>query len=210
MCFIETSAFTRSQSRISLSTSVNSDLDKISEWGRANLVKFNASKTKFLPLSLSRNTSDLFVCFENNVIESSSTINILGVNLSHNLSWKFHIENLAKAASRKLGVLYRCKTFFSSEQLLKLYVGMIRPCLEYCSHIWAGSSAVSLLDGVERKAFRLINDSSLTSSLDSLSLRRKVSCLSLFYRYYHGYCSQELAGCVPPPLGHRKKITSSR
>merc|ERR1712002_212765 len=41
---------------------------------------------------------------------------------------------------------------------------------------------------------------SLTSSLDSLSLRRKVASFSLFYRYYFGRCSLELASCIPPPL----------
>merc|ERR1712105_380531 len=40
----------------------------------------------------------------------------------------------------------------------------------------------------------------LASSLDPLSLCRKVASRSLFYRYYFGYCSVELSGCVPPPL----------
>ena len=41
---------------------------------------------------------------------------------------------------------------------------------------------------------------SLTSTLDPLSLRRKVASLSLFYRYYFGHCSDELATCIPPPM----------
>ena len=131
---------------------------------------------------------------------SSPSVNILGINISHDLSWKQHISNLAKSASQKLGILYKCKSHFNSHQLLKLYVSMIRPSLEYCSHIWGSSPSISLLDRVESKAFRLINDPSLTSSLDSLSLRRKVAALSLFYRYYHSHCSDELAGCVPGPL----------
>ena len=36
--------------------------------------------------------------------------------------------------------------------------------------------------------------------LGPLSLCRKVALLSLFYRYYFGHCSVELAGCVPAPL----------
>merc|ERR1712002_1268562 len=68
------------------------------------------------------------------------------------------------------------------------------------SHIWGGSPAASLLDRVESKAIRRINDPSFTSSLDSLSLRRKGASLSLFYRYYFGRCSLELANCIPPLL----------
>ena len=102
--------------------------------------------------------------------------------------------------SKKLGVLFRCKQYFNSDQLFKLYTGFIRPCLEYCSHIWGSSPYTSLLDRIESKAIRLIGDPSLTSTLDPLSLRRKVASLSLFYRYYFGHCSDELATCIPPPM----------
>ena len=68
------------------------------------------------------------------------------------------------------------------------------------SNIWGASPYTYLLDRVESKAIRLIGDASVTSSLDSLSLRRNVASLSLFYKYYFGHCSVELAGCIPPPL----------
>ena len=194
------SSVARSQSRIALSSAVNADLGSISSWGSLNLVKFNASKTQFLPISLSTTTSDYDIVFDNNVIQPLNSINILGINISSNLSWRQHISEIAKSASKKLGVLFRCRKYFSSEQLLQLYVGLIRPCMEYCSHIWGGSPFTALLDRVESKAFRLINNPNLTSSLDPLSLRRNVSSLSLFYRYFFGRCSVELAGCVPPPL----------
>ena len=40
-------------------------------------------------------------------------------------------------------------------------------------------------------------DPSLAVSLDSLAQRRNVASLSLFYRYYFGRCSSELAQLVP-------------
>ena len=97
---------------------------------------------------------------------------------------------------------WKGKTTFGVVKLFKLYTGFIRPCLEYCSHIWGSSPYTSLLDRVrvELKAIRLIGDPSLTSTFDPLSLRLKVTSLSLFYHYYFGYCSDELATCVPPPM----------
>ena len=59
---------------------------------------------------------------------------------------------------------------------------------------------VDLLDKVQSKAFRLISSSTLTDSLPSLSFRRDVVSLSLYYRYYFGRCSVELQSCIPPPL----------
>ena len=38
----------------------------------------------------------------------------------------------------------------------------------------------------------------LASGLESLSHRRDVASLSLFYRYYNGLCSSELSDLVPP------------
>ena len=147
----------RTLSRIDRSLAISLDLEKISEWGSQNLVKFNASKTQFLPVSLSTNQSHPSITFEDNLIEPLSSINILGVQISSNLSWRDHIVQIAKSATRKLGVLFRCRRYFSSDQLLKLYVGLIRPCLEYCSHIWGGSPSASILDRIEAKAIRLIN-----------------------------------------------------
>ena len=37
----------RSQSRLAMSSTINSDLQSISKWGTHNLVKFNTSKTAF-------------------------------------------------------------------------------------------------------------------------------------------------------------------
>src|SRR5678816_4084495 len=116
------------------------------------------------------------------------------------MSWKPHITTVARAASKKLGVLFRLRDFFSSSHLLQLYKGLIRTCMEYCSHIWGGSGFTRLLDRVESKAKRLINCSVLSTSLEPLSLRRDVGALSLFYRYRSGRCSRETTTRVPPPL----------
>src|ERR1044072_7097683 len=72
--------------------------------------------------------------------------------------------------------------------------------MEYASHIWGGSTHTALLEKVEFRAFRLINSPALTNSLHSLSSRRIVASLSLYYRYYNGHCSSELSRCIPPPL----------
>ena len=183
-----------------MSSTINSDLQSISEWGTRNLVKFNTSKTQLLTISLSNTPSNYPIIFEDSEIPSLNSVNILGLQISSSLSWRDHIVQIAKSASKKLGVLFRCKQYFNSAQLLKLYTGFIRPCLEYCSHIWGSSPYTSLLDRIESKAIRLIGDPSLTSTLDPLSLRCKVASLSLFYRYYFGHCSDELATCIPPPM----------
>ena len=193
------SAQVRSISRTTLCASLNSNLDTIYSWGGRNLVNLNSRKTQFLPISLSTTPSDFDITFDDSLLDPLNSINILGIIVTSNLSWQSHVSTIAKSASKKLGILFRCHRYFSSEQLFQLYKGLIRPCMEYCSHVWGNSPCTSLLDRVESKAIRLISSPRLTSNLEPLSLRRQVASLSLFYRYYFGQCSHELIGCVPPP-----------
>ena len=141
----------RSQSRLAMSSTINSNLQSISEWGTRNLVKFNTSKTQLLTISLSNTPSNYPIIFEDSEIPSLNSVNILGLQISSSLSWRDHIVQIAKSASKKLGVLFRCKQYFNSAQLFKLYTGFIRPCLEYCSHIWGSSPYTSLLNRIEKK-----------------------------------------------------------
>ena len=75
------------------------------------------------------------------------------------------------------------RLFFSTSQLLARYRNLICPWFSCLT-----------------KAFRLINSPPLTDCLDSLSHRRNVGSLSLYYRYFHSDCSSELVNCMPPPL----------
>ena len=183
-----------------MSSTINSDLQSIFKWGTRNLIKFNTSKTQLLTISLPNTPSNCPIIFEDSEISPLNSINILGLQISSSLSWRGHIVQIAKSASKKLGVLFWCKQYFNSAQLFKLHTGFIGPCLEYCSHIWGFSSYTSLLGWVESKAIRLIGDPSMTSTLDPLSFHRKVASLFLFYCYYFGQCSHELAACIPPPM----------
>ena len=178
-----------------------SDLSRISNWGRENMVVFNASKTQFLHLTTRHNLPDTYnIFFENTELKPSPVLNILGVSFSRDLSYKDHIVSLTKQASKRLGVLRRLRNFFTPSQLLALYRGVVRPCMEYASHIWGGSTHTALLERVESRAFHLINSPALTNSLQSLSARRTVASLSLYYRYYNRHCSSELSDRIPPPL----------
>ena len=98
----------------------------------------------------------------------------------------------------KVGSLYRAHIYLSPECILQLYKSLIRPCMEYCCHVWAGASVeiLSLLDKVQRRVVNVIGPT-LAANLQPLSHRRDIASLSLFYKYYHGRCSEELSSLVP-------------
>ena len=87
--------------------------------------------------------------------------------------------------------------FFSPEVALYLYKSTIWPCMEYCCHVWAGTPScyLELLDKLQKRICRTVGPS-LAASLEPLAHRQNVASLSLFYRYYFGRCSSELAHLV--------------
>ena len=89
---------------------------------------------------------------------STSSATLLGVEISDDLSWTAHIQSIAAKASRKLGFLFRARSYFSSKDLLQLYKAQVRPLMEYCSHIWSAApdSCLSILDKIQACSIRFI------------------------------------------------------
>ena len=90
--------------------------------------------------------------------------------------------------------------FLSPEVALYLHKSTIHPCMGYCCHVWAGAPScyLGLLDKLQKRICRTVGPS-LATSLEPLAHRRNVASLSLFYRYYFGRCSSELAQLFPLP-----------
>ena len=70
--------------------------------------------------------------------------------------------------------------------------------MEYCCNVWAvaPSCYLELLDKLQKRICRTIG-LSLAASLEPLAHHRNVASLSVFYWYYFGRCSSELAQSVP-------------
>ena len=132
------------------------------------------------------------------ILEEKSSFKVLGLTLSSKLDWGSYIISSAKTASKKIGALIRSMKFLSPEAALYLYKSTIRPCMEYCCRVWAGALSC-YLDLLQKRICRIVGPS-LAASLENLAHRRNVASLSLFYRYYFGRCSSELAQLVPLPF----------
>nr|CAH7762308.1 unnamed protein product [Callosobruchus chinensis] len=80
------------------------------------------------------------------------------------------------------------------------------------AHISVAPTTFSILDAVQRRSIRLIDDPALTCHLQPLFHRRSVGDLSPFYRYSNGFCSSELTSIIPPlskPASRCTRGTSS-
>ncbi|XP_065650295.1 uncharacterized protein LOC136078451 [Hydra vulgaris] len=161
-----------------------------SQW----LLNFNSDKTQFLSANRYRSKIDL---------PESSTLHLLGLSFTSDLSWKPYNKFIAKLAFSEFVSLYHARHFLTPDSILYLYTSQIRPRMEYSCHIWGGSfnDALSLLDKVHKRSINIVGPAR-TANLQLLSHRRNVASLSLFYKYYNGHCSKELASFVPSAKTH--------
>ena len=95
---------------------------------------------------------------------------MLGLTFSYKLDWHSDIISVAKTASKKIGALIRSMKFLFPEVALYLYKSTIRPCVEYCCHVWAGAPScyLKLLDKLQERICRTVGPS-LATSLESLA-----------------------------------------
>ena len=130
-------------------------------------------------------------------LQEKTYFKMLGLTFSYKLDWNPYIISIAKTASKKIGVLIRSVKFLSPEVALHLYKSTIRSCMKYCCHAWAGAPScyLELLDKQQKRICRTVY-LLLAASREPLRHRRNVASLRLFYRYYFGRCSSELAQLV--------------
>ena len=109
---------------------------------------------------------------DGSVLEGKSFFKMLGLTFSSNLNWGCYIISITKTASKKIGALIRSMKFLSPEVALYLYKSTIRPCMEYCCHVWAGAPScyLGLLDKLQKRIYRILGPS-LADSLKPLAYR---------------------------------------
>ena len=169
------------------------------DWGKKWLVDFNTGKTQLVLFDWPSNTGSIDVKMGGSVLEENHFLRCWGCPFL--LNWDYYIISIAKTASKKIGALIRFMKFLSPEAALYLYKFTIRPCMEYCYHVWAGAPScyLELLDKLQKRICWTAGPS-LTASLESLARCRNLASLSLFHRYYFSRCSSELAQLVPLPF----------
>ena len=128
------------------------------DWDKKWLVDFNAGKTQLVSFDWSNNNGSIDAKMGGSILEEKSSFKMMGLTFSSKLDWGSYIISIAKTASKKIGALIRSMKFLSPEVALYLYKSTIRPCMEYCCHVWAGAPScyLDLLDKLQKRICRIV------------------------------------------------------
>lgn len=143
--------------------SANALLSDVMAWGDRWQVKFAPDKTQAMVVSRSpRDAREMRgrLRMGANTVPLQDSVDILGVEIDSRLLFDRHLENVARQASQKVTLLRRLRHLLDAEGLLTLYKAQVRPVMEYAPLSWMSSARchLNLLDKVQRRAERLIND----------------------------------------------------
>ncbi|XP_066267579.1 uncharacterized protein [Branchiostoma lanceolatum] len=139
-------------------------------------------------------------------------LKVLGLTIQSDLHWDRQVNNMAAKAGRKLFLLKRLKKFnLPQGDLVAIYIGYVRPILEYAVPVWNSGLTKHQSDQLERlqkRACRTITGSSYNGyshalehlGLSILATRREQLCL----KFARSLMDSEFRDWLPPP---RAQIT---
>ena len=151
---------------------MNIELQKVSEWLRANKLSINIGKTNFLLFHKSCDKDNLPLKLPileiNNVpIKLISATKFLGVQIDENINWTQHITLTENKMAKQLGILYKARPYLNQKSMISLYYSFFHTYLNYGNIAWASTSKTKLkkLYSQQKQAVKIVfNEDILASS----------------------------------------------
>lgn len=151
-------------------TTLQTDLNAISDWCNDSLMTLNNNKCKVLRVSRTASNPPAYQ-LNNTILESVTSYRYLGVHITSDLTWSLHINHIVNNANRTLGYLRRNFSSAPASLKLLLYKTLIRSKLEYASAVWDPSTAklIDSLELVQNNSTRFIlHNYNRTASISSM------------------------------------------
>jgi hypothetical protein len=141
---------------------INSEMNKLSEWFRANKLSINAKKSNYMIFRprQKRQILDLPLELNGHKIDQVKEVNkFLGVILDECMTWKHHISHVASKISKSVGIMYKSSFCLSKSALRLLFYALLYPYLQYCITVWGSTYPSNLyrIVLIQKRVIRVIN-----------------------------------------------------
>ncbi|KAI8516584.1 corticosteroid- binding protein [Branchiostoma belcheri] len=200
---------------------LNRELSTVSTWLSTWKLEANIDKCKVMFITTRTLPQPIPpVTLGKTVLQVVTSYKHLGVTLTNTPSWSQHIEVISNKARRSSGLLCALRRKIPQNLLLRLYITITRPTLEYADIVWAGLTLRDqrTLESVQYQTARLIsghfgipypsyNSLYTELSLPSLQFRRKFHTAVTMYKLLNGRCPPHLQSLLPRA---RASATESR
>ena len=119
----------------SIKTSQLNSLNNISNWLKDSGLIVNANKTEICIFS-KKDTATITITIDGQRVQSSKTINVLGITFDSRLTWGPQVTKAITKSSRALNALRLIGRFFNREEKIQLVTSNYYSILFYNSEVW--------------------------------------------------------------------------
>ena len=189
---------------------LNENLEKVNNWSKQWLVKFNPRKTESLLISRKQNNPVIHpsLYFDRIPVVEVTSHKHLGLVFNNRCHWGEHIDYVVSKVSTKLNVLRSLKFDLDRKTLQCMYLSFIRPVMEYGDIIFDNSPdyCKDKLEKINIEAARIITGATKLVSLnklytesgfESLETRRKKHKLTEFFKIKSSMTPEYLRNLLP-------------
>lgn len=133
------------------------------EWFQANYMKANAEKFQLMFLSKKDTTNNQTLRINDKFIKSSSSINVLGIEIDSKLNFKIHIDDICNQTSKQINALKRIKHYLDKQCKNTLYNSYIGSNFNYCPLVWMFIAKLNMdkLEKMNKSALRFIENQNI-------------------------------------------------
>ena len=181
----------------SVPSQIHLDVKDLDDWAKKTHLKLNPSKCKVMQVCFKLSPPsppDLEIGGAK--LEVVNDTKILGLPVQSNLCWDQQVNSMVSRCGRRLYMLSRLKRFgVPVEDLVSVYVGYVRPLVEYAVPVWHGSitaQQAQQLERIQKRACRIILGPTYTTYTEALA---STGLQSLEERRYH-LCAQFANKCI--------------
>ena len=140
---------------------LQTDIDSLNDWAIRNKMKFHPSKCKVLSVSSRQLPLNSFSSYNlgGTLLDSVSSENDLGVEITPKLSWNMQCDRIYSKACQQLGIIRRNGHIVTdSKSRRSLYLSLVRSQFENCSIVWRPTtvSHTNKLESLQKRAIKWI------------------------------------------------------
>ena len=176
---------------------LQTDLNNLEQWANDWGMRFNAKKCYIM--SINQKTSKFYE-LNNHILQEVKDNPYLGLQISNDLKWGIHINNVCNKANATLGFIRRNLRNVPESCRKTAYISLVRSVMEYGATIWNPylQGDIDKLERIQNRAVRFIkkdyksrDPGSITSmkkdlEIDTLEERRLSLRLILMYKVVEG------------------------
>ena len=190
------------------SCKLNADLKTIIQWAKTWKIKFNPTKTTDMIFTKKTLNNSPPVKFDNTNVMRVSKQKHLGLHLTNDLAWDWHITEISKKVNQKLHILRNVK-MLCRRSLVTMYKTYIRSFFDYASQAFSSSLTRYQLEKLEKlqyNAARVVTGAYPSTSRakllaelgwETLENRFKMLNIVSFQKVHNGTTRPLIRNCLP-------------